>query len=38
MLTYDVPTIMCYEHADTFMNKTAPVRGSAGVRPLVQRS
>ena len=37
MLTYDVPTIMCYEHADTFMNKTAPVRGSAGVRPLGQR-
>lgn len=37
MLTHDVPTIMCYDHADTFMNKTAPIRGTNGIRPLGQR-
>jgi hypothetical protein len=37
MLTYDVPTIMCYEHADTFMNKVAPIRDQGGIRPLGQR-
>jgi hypothetical protein len=37
MLTYDVPKIMSYAEADDFMNKTAPIRGTEGIRPLGRR-
>lgn len=37
MVTYDVPTMMCYAHADDFINKTKPTRGRGEVRPLGRR-
>ena len=36
MLVHDVPKIMCYADADTFMNKTSPIRGT-NIRPLGAR-
>jgi hypothetical protein len=37
MIVYDVPKMVCYADADTFVNAVNPIRGTNGIRPLGAR-